>query len=81
MLISYARVSTDDQHLDLHCDALTQAGCPKLYEDKEGVVPRPDRPGLLMALEVLRDGEALVVWRLDRLGRSLKGLIALAEKL
>lgn len=41
MLISYARVSTDDQHLDLHCDALTQAGCPKLYEDKEGVVPRP----------------------------------------
>lgn len=80
MLIGYARVSTDDQNLDLQRDALTQAGCPKLYEDKESGA-KAERPGLLMALEVLRDGDTLVVWRLDRLGRSLKDLIALAEKL
>jgi len=80
MLIGYARVSTDDQNLDLQRDALTQAGCSKLYEDKESGA-KAERPGLLMALEVLRDGDTLVVWRLDRLGRSLKDLIALAEKL
>ncbi len=80
MLIGYARVSTDDQNLDLQRDALIQAGCLKLYEDKESGA-KAERPGLLMALEVLRDGDTLVVWRLDRLGRSLKDLIALAEKL
>jgi len=71
MLIGYARVSTDDQNLDLQRDALTQAGCSKLYEDKESGA-KAERPGLLMALEVLRDGDTLVVWRLDRLGRSLQ---------
>ncbi len=80
MLIGYARVSTDDQNLDLQRDALTQAGCSKLYEDKESGT-KAERPGLLMALEVLRNGDTLVVWRLDRLGRSLKDLIALVEKL
>lgn len=80
MLIGYARVSTDDQNLDLQRDALTQAGCSKLCEDKESGA-KAERPGLLLALEVLRDGDTLVVWRLDRLGRSLKDLIALVEKL
>jgi DNA invertase Pin-like site-specific DNA recombinase len=70
MLIGYARVSTDDQHLDLQRDALAQAGCFKLYEDKESGA-KAARPGLTLALEVLRDGDTLVVWRLDRLGRSL----------
>ena len=51
MLIGYARVSTDDQNLDLQRDALTQAGCPKLYEDTESGA-KAERPGLLMALEV-----------------------------
>ena len=80
MLIGYARVSTDDQNLDLQRDALTLAGCPKLYEDKDSGA-KAERPGLLMALEMLRQGDILVVWRLDRLGRSLKDLIALVEKL
>jgi DNA invertase Pin-like site-specific DNA recombinase len=80
MLIGYARVSTDDQNLDLQRDALTLAGCSKQYEDKESGA-KAERPGLLTALEVLRDGDTLVVWRLDRLGRSLKDLIALVEKL
>lgn len=80
MLIGYARVSTDDQNLDLQRDALTLAGCPKLYEDKESGA-KAERPGLLIALEVLRNGDTLVVWRLDRLGRSLKDLITLVEKL
>ena len=80
MLIGYARVSTDDQHLDLQRDALAQAGCPKLYEDRESGA-KAARPGLTMALEVLREGDTLVVWRLDRLGRSLKDLIALVETL
>lgn len=80
MLIGYARVSTDDQRLDLQRDALTQAGCPRIYEDKDGGA-QAERPGLLLALEVLREGDTLVVWRLDRLGRSLKDLIALMEKL
>lgn len=80
MLIGYARVSTDDQNLDLQRDALTLAGCDKLCEDKESGA-KAERPGLLLALEVLRDGDTLVVWRLDRLGRSLKDLIALVEKL
>lgn len=80
MLIGYARVSTDDQNLDLQRDALTQAGCLKLYEDKESGA-KAERPGLLLALEVLREGDTLVVWRLDRLGRSLKDLIGLVDKL
>ena len=80
MLIGYARVSTDDQHLDLQRDALAQAGCLKLYEDRESGA-KAARPGLTLAVEVLREGDTLVVWRLDRLGRSLKDLIALVETL
>ena len=80
MLIGYARVSTDDQRLDLQRDALTQAGCQRVYEDKESGA-KAARPGLALALEVAREGDTLVVWRLDRLGRSLKDLIELVEKL
>lgn len=80
MLIGYARVSTDDQNLDLQRDALTQGGCHKIYEDRESGA-KAERPGLITTLEVLREGDTLVVWRLDRLGRTLKDLIALAEKL
>ena len=80
MLIGYARVSTDDQNLALQHDALTAAGCEKICEDRISGA-RAERPGLTLALEVARAGDTLIVWRLDRLGRSLKDLIALAERL
>ena len=80
MLIGYARISTDDQNLALQHDALTAAGCEKIYEDRISGA-RAERPGLALALEVARAGDTLIVWRLDRLGRSLKDLIALAERL
>jgi DNA invertase Pin-like site-specific DNA recombinase len=80
MLIGYARVSTEDQHLDLQRDALMRAGCERLYEDKQSGV-RADRPGLASALDAARAGDTLVIWRLDRLGRSLKDLIQLVERL
>jgi DNA invertase Pin-like site-specific DNA recombinase len=80
MLIGYARVSTDDQNLDLQRDALRAAGCEKIYEDRISGA-KAERPGLALALEVARAGDALIVWRLDRLGRSLHDLILLARKL
>lgn len=76
MRIGYARVSTDDQNLDLQRDALRKAGCKKIYEDRMSGA-RAARPGLQTALEVARPGDVLVVWRLDRLGRSLRDLIDL----
>jgi DNA invertase Pin-like site-specific DNA recombinase len=80
MLIGYARVSTDDQNLDLQRDALKQAGCEQLYEDRvSGTKAR--RPGLEQALSHLRAGDTLVVWRLDRLGRSLRHLIETVTEL
>lgn len=80
MLIGYARVSTDDQHLSLQTDALTQAGCERIYSDK--ISGRAtDRPGLKEAIGQLRKGDTLVVWKLDRLGRSVKHLIELVSKL
>ena len=80
MLIGYARVSTDDQNLDLQRDALRLAGCEKIYEDRISGA-KAARPGLAMALEVARAGDVLAVWRLDRLGRSLHDLILLGGKL
>ena len=74
MLIGYARVSTDDQNLDLQRDALTKASCERIFTDHiSGTKAR--RPGLEEALSHLRAGDTLVVWRLDRLGRSLRHLI------
>ena len=80
MLIGYARVSTTDQNLDLQCDALTSAGCQKIFTDTISGA-KASRPGLDQALEHLRDGDTLVVWKLDRLGRSVKNLIAFTDQL
>jgi DNA invertase Pin-like site-specific DNA recombinase len=74
MLIGYARVSTNEQTLALQSDALTKAGCSRVFTDTASGVA-PSRAGLAEALHFARDGDVLVVWRLDRLGRSLKHLI------
>ena len=74
MLIGYARVSTQDQNLDLQVEALIKAGCQKFFEDKVSGT-RADRPGLAKAMEMLRKDDTLVVWKLDRLGRSVKQLV------
>jgi len=79
MIIGYARVSTDDQNLDLQMDALKKEGCGKIYQDT-GSGMKKNRPGLDEAISHLRKGDTLVVWKLDRLGRSLKDLLDLIEK-
>ena len=80
MLIGYARVSTDDQNLDLQRDALQAAGCERVFEDMVSGA-RADRTGLVTLMSMLRAGDTVVIWRLDRLGRSLKNLIELVERL
>ena len=80
MLIGYARVSTPDQDLTLQTDALAKAGCEKLFSDKM-TGAKLDRPGLTAALSHARAGDCLVVWKLDRLGRTMKGLVELAAEL
>jgi DNA invertase Pin-like site-specific DNA recombinase len=80
MLIGYARVSTVDQNLALQRDALTEAGCAKIFtEQMSGAVT--DRPVLHDALEFARSGDTLIVWKLDRLARSMKQLIETVENL
>jgi len=74
MLVGYARVSTQDQTLDLQKDALNKAGCDKIFTDMVSGA-KSDRPGLQEAIAFLREGDMLAVWKLDRLGRSLKHLI------
>jgi DNA invertase Pin-like site-specific DNA recombinase len=78
MIIGYARVSTDDQNLDLQHDALKNAGCEKIYDDVM-TGSKMERPGLEDILKTARPGDCVVVWRLDRLGRSLKNLIELVN--
>ena len=73
-LIGYARVLTTEQHLHLQQDALTAAGCLKIFTDTVSGA-KAERKGLVEALSYIRDEDILVVWRLDRLGRSLKDLI------
>ena len=80
MLIGYARVSTQDQSVELQRDALAKAGCKKVFTDKISGA-QAERPGLSKALEILRDGDTLVVWKLDRLGRSVKNLVDLVGEL
>jgi DNA invertase Pin-like site-specific DNA recombinase len=80
MLIGYARVSTQEQTLDLQTDALKHAGCIQLFTDTASGA-QTVRPGLENALNYLRTGDTLVVWRLDRLGRSLKHLIETVTQL
>lgn len=72
--VGYARVSTHEQHLDQQIAALEQAGCIRVFQEKVSGT-RTDRPEMVRALEYLREGDTLVVWRLDRLGRSLQHLI------
>lgn len=80
MRVGYARVSTHEQNLDLQLDELKRAGCEEIVTDKiSGSVS--ERPGLEKLQNYLRKGDVLVVWRLDRLGRSLKHLIAYVAKL
>ena len=79
-LIGYARVSTEDQHLALQLDALDKIGCDRVFSDKIGGA-RVVRPGLSEALSHLRGGDTLIVWKLDRLGRSVKGLVDLVNGL
>ena len=76
MHIGYARVSTQDQDLRLQNDALHEAGCDKIYEDKASGA-KASRDGLMRALELVREGDYLIVWKLDRLGRSVKDLVAI----
>jgi DNA invertase Pin-like site-specific DNA recombinase len=80
MHFGYIRVSTQDQNLDLQREALTKAGCRKIFEDKASG-SRAERPGLNHVLEMLREGDTLVVWKLDRLGRSVKHLVDLVSAL
>ncbi len=80
MLVGYARVSTDDQNLNLQRDALRVAGCEKIYEDQISGA-KAERPGLHAVLQFTRPGDTLVVWRLDRLSRSLKDLIDMVKLL
>ena len=80
MLIGYARVSTHDQNLDLQKDALQKAGCEKIFVDEISGA-KSARPGLEDAMVQLREGDVLVVWRLDRLGRSLQNLMELVAQL
>ncbi len=80
MRIGYARVSSEDQKLDLQLNALKEAGCERTFTDKlTGKVN--DRPGLKEAISHLRKDDVLVVWKLDRLGRSVKNLIEIVERL
>ncbi len=80
MLIGYARVSTQDQTPELQLDALSGIGCEKIFTEKASGTQR-DRPQLKAALEYVRSGDTLVVWKLDRLARSLKQLIETIEQL
>jgi len=79
MKIGYARVSTDEQNLDAQQDALRAAGCDQIFTDEGVTGAAVQRPGLDEALGALHDGDVLVVWKLDRLGRSLAHLIELID--
>ena len=80
MNIGYARVSTSDQNNSLQIDALEKAGCERIYQEKYSGSSR-ERPELSKCLDTLRKGDTLTVWRLDRLGRSLKDLVAIISDL
>jgi DNA invertase Pin-like site-specific DNA recombinase len=79
-LIGYARVSTDDQNLDLQRDALKKAGCQVIYEETASG-KNTTRVELAQCRKALRSGDTLVVWRLDRLGRSLPDLVSIISEL
>ena len=81
MKIGYARISTDEQSLDLQWDVLTGAGCKQVFEDKGILGTASKRPGLDAALAAVGPGDVLMVWKLDRLGRSLPHLIETVRQL
>lgn len=81
MKIGYARVSTDEQNLDLQRAALEAAGCKTIFEDTGVSGASTTRPGLALALDEVGEGDVLVVWKLDRLGRSLSHLVELLDGL
>src|SRR3954468_16669086 len=81
MLIGYARVSTEDQNLDLQRDALRKAGCKKIFEEKGSGRAGTKRPAFEAALAYLRPEDQLVVWKVDRLGRSLREMLDTAHML
>lgn len=78
-LIGYARVSTREQVLDLQMDALNEAGCERIFIDEGVSGAKAEREGLTEALNYLREGDTLVVWKFDRLGRSVKNLLNLMD--
>lgn len=78
-IIGYARVSTKEQNLDLQLDALKKAGCEEIYFEK--ISGTKERPELDNALTYLRQGDTLVIWKLDRLGRSLRDLVNIVDGL
>lgn len=80
MQIGYARVSSKDQNLELQIDELKKAGCKKIFSDKKSGINKK-RPGLDDALSHLRKSDTFIIWKLDRLGRNLKGLIEFVGKL
>ncbi len=81
MLIGYARVSTQDQNLDLQRDALQRAGCERIFEEKKSGKAGTKRPAFDEALAFLRPDDVLVVWKLDRLGRSLVEMMRTIDRL
>jgi DNA invertase Pin-like site-specific DNA recombinase len=81
MNYGYARVSTDEQNLNLQLDALENAGCESIFRDEGISGAATTRPGLNEALSTLKEGDVLTVWKLDRLGRSLSHLITVIEEL
>lgn len=81
MKIGYARVSTEEQSLQLQIDALTEVGCEKIFRDRGVSGVAQQRKGLDRARKYLKKGDVLIVWKLDRLGRSLRFLIDLIEEL
>lgn len=80
MLVGYARVSTQEQDLGLQLDALRAASCERIFEERASGAQR-DRPQLKAALDYMRSGDTIVIWKLDRLARSLKQLIETVEDL
>ena len=80
MKIGYSRISTSDQNLQLQIDALTNAGCEKIFQDVASGA-KDERKGLLEAMSFARKGDCIVVWKLDRLSRSLRHLIDTVNQL
>ncbi|MCT7950000.1 recombinase family protein, partial [Ancylothrix sp. C2] len=80
MNIGYARVSTNDQNLHLQLDALNKAGCEKIFTD-EMTGSKMDRPGLDAALAYLREGDRLIIWKIDRIGRNSRGVLAFVDEI